>query len=182
MVTPGRDFEPLSYRVDEFGAYFRLLAGQMETFLGDPASTYPERVSHCDYCTWWPDCEKRRRGDDHLCYVAGISRGQIESLRELGVERLENLAVLDPVPEPFFGYERDQDLREASQSMRLVESAVANGSLETNDPHSRIVEDYNREDCESTLRLRDWLEELRADVVSKGHAIPRRAARSFATS
>ena len=350
VVTPGRDFEPLSYRIDDFGAYFRLLAGQMGTFLGDPEATYPERVPHCDYCTWWPDCEKRRRGDDHLCYVAGISRGQIESLRELDVDRLEDLAMLDPVPAPsrgsqsalvrvrdqaraqkvgrdtgkpfyefrepfddehgfallpepaegdvfldfegdhfteggvqeyllgyvrvdacgrmtytplwaatpeqervnfesfidlvtelrrtdpgvhiyhfapyepaalkrlmgryatreveldallrggafvdlhqvvkraliasverysikdleaFFGYEREQDLREASQSMRLVESAVADGSLDTSDPHSRIIEDYNREDCESTLRLRDWLEELRADVVSQGHPVPR---------
>ena len=358
-VTPGRDFEPLSYRIDDFGAYFRLLAGQMGTFLGDPEATYPERVPHCDYCTWWPDCEKRRRGDDHLCYVAGISRGQIESLRELDVDRLEDLAMLDPVPAPsrgsqsalvrvrdqaraqkvgrdtgkpfyelrvpfddehgfallpgpaegdvfldfegdhftdggvqeyllgyvrvdaqgrmtytslwaatpeqersnfekfidfvtelrgadpgvhvyhfapyepaalkrlmgryatreveldallrggafvdlhqvvkraliagverysikdleaFFGYEREQDLREASQSMRLVESAVADGTLDTSDPHSRIVEDYNREDCESTLRLRDWLEELRADVVSRGHPIPRPLQESGAAS
>ena len=350
VVTAGREFKSLEYRVDEYGAYFRLLAGQMDTFLGDPATTYPERVPHCDYCAWWPDCEKRRRGDDHLCYVAGISRGQIESLRARGVDHLADLAALDPVPipdrgsqsalvrvrdqarvqkrgrdtgkpfhelkepfdaehgfallpepapsdvfldfegdhfaeggvqeyllgyvmadadgqpqytplwaakpeqergnfetfidlvteirrsepgahvyhfapyepaalkrlmgryatreveldellrgnafvdlhqvvkrsliasverysikdlEPFFGYERDQDLREASQSMRLVESAVADGSLDTGNPHSRIVEDYNREDCESTLRLRDWLEGLRADVVSTGHAIPR---------
>ena len=350
VITPGRDFEPLSYRVDEFGAYFRLLAGQMDAFVADPATTYPERVPHCDYCAWWADCEKHRRGDDHLCYVAGISRGQIESLRAEGINRLADLATLDPVPtpsrgsqealvhvrdqarvqkrgrdtgkpfhelkepfdaehglallpepapsdvfldfegdhfaeggvqeyllgyvvanadgqpqytrlwaatpeqersnfetfidlvteirrsepgahvyhfapyepaalkrlmgryaareveldellrgnafvdlhrvvkrsliasverysikdlEPFFGYERDQDLREASQSMRLVESAVADGSLDTGDPHSRIVEDYNREDCESTLRLRDWLEDLRAELVSKGHALPR---------
>ena len=349
VVTPGRDFEPLSYRVDDYGSYFRLLAGQMVTFLANPATTYPERVPHCDYCAWWLDCEKRRRGDDHLCYVAGISRGQIESLRAIGINRLADLAVLDPVPppsrgsqsalvhvrdqarvqqrgrdtgkpfhefrvpfdaehgfallpepaegdvfldfegdhfaeggvqeyllgyvtvdagqmqytplwaetpeqerrnfetfidlvidlrrrdpgahvyhfapyepaalkrlmgryatreveldellrgkafvdlhqvvkrsliasverysikdlEPFFGYERAQDLREASQSMRLVESAVADGSLDADDPHSVIVEDYNREDCESTLRLRNWLEMLRAEVVSEGHAIPR---------
>ena len=76
VVTPGRDFEPQSYRVEDYGAYFRLLAGQMNNFLGDPGSTYPERVSNCDYCAWWLDCEKRRRDDDHLCYVAGISAGR----------------------------------------------------------------------------------------------------------
>ena len=355
VVTPGRDFKPLSYRVEDYGAYFRLLAGQMDAFLKEPVSTYPERVSHCDYCVWWPDCEKRRRKDDHLCYVAGISRGQIESLRAEGIDCLADLATLDPVPnpprgsqaalvrvrdqarvqklgrdmgkpihelkepfdaehgfallpepaqgdvfldfegdrfadggvqeyllgyvtadtqgqsqytplwagtpeqerrnfetfidlviqvrrnepgahvyhfapyepaalkrlmgryatreveldellrgnafvdlhqavkrsliasverysikdlEPFFGYERDQDLREASQSMRLVESAVADGSLDPGDPHGRIVEDYNREDCESTLRLRGWLEDLRADVISTGYAIPRPLAES----
>lgn len=355
VVTAGRDFKSLEYRVDDYGAYFRLLSGQMDTFLAGPAATYPERVSHCDYCAWWTDCERRRRDDDHLCYVAGISRGQIETLRVEGIDSLADLATLDPVPtaargsqaalvrvrdqarvqkrgrdtgkpfhelkepfdaehgfallpepalgdvfldfegdhfadgsvqeyllgyvtadtqgqprytplwagtpeqersnfetfidlvvqirrnepgahvyhfapyepaalkrlmgrhatrevkldellrgkafvdlhqvvkrsliasverysikdlEPFFGYERDQDLREASQSMRLVESAVADGNLDPGDPHSRVVEDYNREDCESTLRLRGWLEDLRADVISTGYAIPRPLAES----
>ena len=41
VVTPGRDFKSLEYRVDDYGAYFRLLAGQMDTFLADPAATYP---------------------------------------------------------------------------------------------------------------------------------------------
>ena len=103
VVTPGGDFEVLTYRTSDYGAYFRLLAGEMDTFLGDPGETYPERVSHCDYCRWWVDCEQRRRGDDHLCYVAGISRGQIENLRALGVERLAQLATLDPVPKPAQG-------------------------------------------------------------------------------
>lgn len=350
VVTPGRDFAPVSYRVAEYAAYFRLLSAEMRTFLDDRPKTYPEPVSHCDYCPWWVGCEERRRNDDHLGYVAGISRGQVENLRAFGVNRLADLAVLDPVPkpargsqtaltrvrdqarvqelgreagkprheilepfdeehglallpvpspndifldfegdrfadtgvqeyllgyvmaddtgrvrytalwaaapeherknfqefidlaiatrqsdpnahvyhfapyepsalkrlmgryatreveldellrgrafvdlhrvvkrsvlasvegysikdlEPFFGYEREQDLREASASRRVVESAVADGSLRTDDRHCRIVEGYNREDCESTLRLRDWLETLRAEVVEGGQDIPR---------
>ena len=53
VVTPGRDFAPLSYRVDEYAAYSRLLSGEMRTFLDDRPETYPERVAHCDYCAWW---------------------------------------------------------------------------------------------------------------------------------
>ncbi|MDE0692447.1 MAG: TM0106 family RecB-like putative nuclease [Gammaproteobacteria bacterium] len=350
VVTPGGDFAPVSYRVDEYAAYFRLLSAEMRTFLEDRPETYPEPVSHCDYCPWWVGCEKRRRNDDHLGYVAGISRRQIENLRTFGVDRLVDLAGLHPVPkpargsqaalsrvrdqarvqqlgretggprheikepldaehgfallpapspkdifldfegdrfadagvreyllgyvvaddagqvrytplwattpeqerrsfqvfidlviaarrsdpnahvyhfapyelaalkrlmgryatreveldellrgeafvdlhrvvkrsliasverysikdlEPFFGYERRQDLREASASRRVVENAVAEGSLRTDDRHSRIVEDYNREDCESTLKLRDWLETLRAEVIKGGQEIPR---------
>jgi uncharacterized protein len=41
--------------------------------------------------------------------------------------------------------------------------------------HRQVIEDYNREDCESTSRLRDWLEELRADVIAQGHKLPRPA-------
>ena len=350
VVTPGTDFAPVSYRVAEYAAYFRLLSADMRTFLDDRPETYPEPVSHCDYCPWWVGCEQRRRGDDHLGYVAGISRGQIESLRAIGVDSLADLAVLDPVPkpsrgsqtaltgvrdqarvqrlgreagqprheikepfddqhgfrllptpspndifldfegdrfadtgvreyllgyvkaddtgqvrytplwaaapeqerenfqqfidlaiatrqsdptahvyhfapyepaalkrlmgryatreveldellrgrvfvdlhrvvkrsvlasverysikdlEPFFGYAREQDLREASESRRVVESAVADGSLHTDDRHCRIVEDYNREDCESTLKLRDWLETLRAEVIAGGQELSR---------
>ena len=359
MVTPGRDFAPLSYRVDEYAAYSRLLSGEMRTFLDDRPETYPERVAHCDYCAWWVGCEKRRRRDDHLCYVAGISRGQIENLRTFGVERLADLAGLEPVPdpprgsrtaltrvrdqarvqqlgrdtgqprhelklpfdeehglvllpvpsandifldfegdrfadtgvreyllgyvtaddaghvrytplwaaspeqerenfqefidlvirtrrsdsdahvyhfapyepaalkrlmgryatreveldellrgrafvdlyqvvkrsllasverysikdlEPFFGYDREQDLREASESRRVVESVVADGSLRTDDRHCRIVEDYNREDCESTLKLRAWLEALRAGVIAGGQELPRPALPDGAAS
>ena len=77
--------------------------------------------------------------------------------------------------EPFFDYAREQDLREASESRRVVESAVADGSLRTDDRHCRIVEDYNREDCESTVKLRDWLEDLRAEVIAGGQELPRPA-------
>ena len=100
VVAPGKDFEPESYRVDEYAAYYRLLESGIGAFVAEPGETYPELVSNCDYCAWWSDCEVRRRGDDHLCYVAGISRLQMKSLRGFGVERLAELAALDPVPEP----------------------------------------------------------------------------------
>lgn len=89
--------------MDEYSAYFRLLSAEMRAFLEDRPDTYSEPVSHCDYCPWWTDCEARRRGDDHLGYVAGISRSQIESLRGVSVNRLADLAVLDPVPRPSRG-------------------------------------------------------------------------------
>ena len=351
VVTPGRDFEPESYRVDEYAAYYRLLECGIGAFVAEPGETYPELVSNCDYCAWWSDCEVRRRGDDHLCYVAGISRLQMKSLRGFGVERLAELAALDPVPEPpqgsrealvrvreqarvqevarqraapyfelrepfaaqhglsllpeptpddifldfegdhfaetgvreyllgyvtrgpndepvytalwartleeeraaferfidvateirrrnpgahiyhfapyepaalkrlmgryatrevefdqllrgqafvdlhtvvkraliagverysikdlesLFGYTREQDLREAAMSRRIVENAIAEGPADEDlGPHVGVVEDYNREDCESAERLRDWLEQLRGEVVAGGGQLPR---------
>ena len=356
VVPPGTGFEPVSYRADDFSAYVRLLERSIDAFVTQPDETYPELVSHCDSCAWWAACEARRRGDDHLCYVAGISRTQIKTLRALGIEKLAELAALESVPEPargsrealvrvreqarvqqigrdaggphyelkepfsaehglallpeptsddifldfegdhfategvqeyllgyvmsdsggnpvytslwaetreeeraafeqfidlagetrqrnpgahiyhfapyepaafkrlmgryatrevaldellrgrafidlhavikravvasverysikdlepFFGYERAQDLREATASRRIVENAIADGGLDTRlEPHRQIVEDYNREDCESALRLRDWLEQLRANAVAEGHDLPRPAAES----
>lgn len=352
IVRPGNDFEPVSYRVDDYSAYFRLLENGIQAFVDAPAETYPEPVSHCDVCNWWTHCESRRRADDHLCYVAGISTRQIETLKASGITTLTQLAELDEVPkpnggsqqalerardqariqhagrssekclhqlhkpidgdhglsllpeptpddifldfegdhfaedgvneyltgyltcrpgeelpkytalwasnlheervafeafvdfaietrrrnpgahiyhfapyettalkrlvgryatrereldellrggafidlhrvvrrsliasverysikdmEPFFGYERQQDLAEASMSRRLVETAIASGAFEELPAqHQKIVEDYNREDCESALRLRDWLEVLRSDAITDGHLIPR---------
>jgi uncharacterized protein len=360
VVPPGTNFEPVSYRVDDFGAYVRLLERSIDTFITQPDATYPELISHCDYCAWWAACEARRRGDDHLCYVAGISRTQIKTLRTLSIETLAELAALESVPEPshgsrealervreqarvqrtgrdagepyyelkapfdaehglallpeptsddifldfegdhfategvqeyllgyvtadpggnlvytplwaetreqertafeqfidlavatrrrnpgahvyhfapyepaalkrlmgryatrevaldellrgrafvdlhlvvkravvasverysikdlepFFGYGRAQDLREATASRRIVENAIADGGLDEHlASHRRIVEDYNREDCESALRLRNWLEQLRTDAIAAGHDLPRPRAESGAAS
>ncbi len=351
VVTPGADFEPTRYRVDDYAAYSRLLKRRIGAFIAHPTDTYPELVEHCHYCAWWAGCEQRRRDDDHLCYVAGISRSQIETLNGLGIARLAELAGLEPVPrlasgsqeamirvrdqariqllgrdrgaphhelkepfdqehglallpepsqddifldlegnhfaengvheyligyvtrgarggpvytpiwattpeeeraaferfmdlvtetrlrnpgahlyhfapyepvalkrlmgryatrevqldellrghafvdlyavvrrslvasverysvkdlEPFFDYQREQDLGEATLSRRILENAIETGDLDDRlNPHRQIVEDYNREDCESILRLREWLERLRAEVIAEGHQLPR---------
>ena len=350
VVTPGTDYEPFVYRADDYAAYFRLLKDGIDRFINDPDNTYPEPVSHCDLCAWWAECEEQRRKDDHLAYVAGITKGQIKSLRQQGIENLESLAKADeiqkpekgslesllrtkeqakvqlkgrevdkpyyelktpvdkkhglallpePTPddifldfegnhfaeqgvqeyligyisfsdgqpvytalwastveeeklafetfmdvametrrrnpsahiyhfapyepsafkrlmgryatreveldellrggvftdlhaivkrsliagveqysikelEPFFNYSRRQDLHEASMSRRLVEYAIEANQLGTDlDKHVRIVEEYNREDCESAQRLRDWLEQLRSGCISEGKDLPR---------
>ncbi|HET7201778.1 MAG TPA: TM0106 family RecB-like putative nuclease [Steroidobacteraceae bacterium] len=360
VVTPGPGFTRESHRVDEYGAYFRLLERSIDDFLAHPDATYPEMVQQCDYCSWWSQCEQRRRDDDHLGYVAGISSTQIKTLRERGIDTLAALAALDDIPqpsrgsrealvrvreqaraqlrgrerrapyyeikdpldtrhglallpeptpddifldfegdhfaehgvqeyllgyvtrgadgepvytalwagtlaeeraaferfldlltqvrarnpaahvyhfapyepaalkrlmgrhatreieldallrgrafvdlhtvvkraliasverysikdlEPFFGYARAQDLREASMSRRIVENAIAAGVFgEPLERHRGIVESYNREDCESALRLRDWLERLRAEAVAAGQDLPRPAVGSGESS
>ncbi|GAB5499054.1 MAG: TM0106 family RecB-like putative nuclease [Pseudohongiellaceae bacterium] len=351
VVMPGSNFEPETYRTDEYWAYFRLLERELESFIQEPTETYPEPVSHCDYCAWWGECESRRRADDHLSYVAGINSSQIASLREMGINRLTALAqqvelpepphgsreslervrdqarvqlrgreqgkpyfefrepfgsehglalLPEPTPddifldfegnhfiedgvqeyltgyvssteegddsytalwattpqeereafegfidhatavrvrnpaahiyhfapyeptalkrlmgryatreveldallrggafvdlyavvrrsiiagverysikdlEPFFGYERAQDLHGASMSRRLIEHSIEAGTIDAAfEKHKSIVEDYNREDCESAKRLRDWLERLRSEVCEQGAQLPR---------
>src|SRR5690606_29830367 len=71
--------------------------------------------------------------------------------------------------EPFFGLEREQDLRAATASRRAIEWAIETREADDADlvPHVEAVERYNREDCVSAARLQDWLEELRAEVVAK---------------
>ena len=138
VVTPGNDFLPLSYRIDDYAAYFRLLERGIAAFVDCPEHTYPEMVSHCDYCTWWARCERRRRGDDHLCYVAGISGTQIKALRAMGVERLAEFAALDPVPNPF------QGSREALVRVR-EQARVQHLSRQRGDPCYELREPFDAE-------------------------------------
>lgn len=351
VVTPGMDYVAIPYRTEDYAAYFRLLGRGIKEFITCPDATYPDPVAHCDFCAWWSECEARRREDDHLSYIAGITRSQIKNLRLMGINRLENLAKTEEIPqpkkgsrealarvreqarvqligretavpyyelkepfdsehglsllppptpddifldfegnhfaeqgvqeyltgyvsrgpdgrdiysalwarslmeekiafehfmdvaintrtrnprahiyhfspyepsalkrlmgrfatreveldtllrggafidlhgvvrrsltasverysikdlEPFFGYVRQQNLHDASMSRRLVENAIEVGDFdELIDNHRQIVEDYNREDCESTLRLRDWLEQLREGAVAEGNTISR---------
>jgi uncharacterized protein len=74
-----------TYRVDDYAAYFRLVKAKMLAAVdeGDvalAAANYPEPVAHCEICQWFKPCATRRRDDDHLSLVAGISRVQRQEL------------------------------------------------------------------------------------------------------
>lgn len=102
VVSPGRNFEPESYRVCDFMAYYRFVKerlGEAVHTEAENASTYPELSPHCDICRWWSACDRRRREDDHLCLVAGISKLQTKELQSWGITTLQALAGL-PLPIP----------------------------------------------------------------------------------
>src|SRR5262249_6038932 len=99
-VAPKRpDFPVEEYRVADHIAYYRFVRGRLEAAVdGDGAlATYPEPVPHCEICRWWPRCDKQRRGDDHLSFVAGISRLQTRELQSRQIATLESLAQ-EPLP------------------------------------------------------------------------------------
>ena len=105
VVTPDRDAPMHSFRVDDYAAYFRLIRARMqETIAQDDdaiaAANYPEPVDHCDVCPWSSECSKKRRLDDHLSLVAGISRLQRRELESRDVTTLTRLAELS-LPLPF---------------------------------------------------------------------------------
>jgi hypothetical protein len=77
--------------------------------------------------------------------------------------------------EPFYGLNREVDLHEVSRRLRAVEYAIARGDAKSIASDIRdAVLSYNRDDCFSALRLRDWLEALRTQAEKKqGKPIPR---------
>ena len=67
--------ERVSYRVDEFFAYYeRLKARYGEQLLESFAGSHPEPVSRCGLCRWSGHCDRVWLDADHLSLVANIAR------------------------------------------------------------------------------------------------------------
>jgi uncharacterized protein len=80
--------------------------------------------------------------------------------------------------EPFYGFEREVDLRDAGSALKQFEAYLAlrgRDAAEADAIRARVA-GYNRDDCVSTLRLRDWLERLRGELAERtAAAVPRPA-------
>jgi len=89
-----------THRVMDYVAYYRLIKRKFLEAVQQEHVPYPDPVSHCEICNWWSMCEKIRREDDHLSYVAGLGNTQLRELRSQGINKLEELGTL-PKPLPF---------------------------------------------------------------------------------
>ena len=115
VVKPGLYGEPERFRTRDYLAYYRrvrdALAAALDTS-GALDGTYPEPVAQCDVCNWWERCDGKRRADDHLSLVAGVTRLQRGELEPRGIATLTGLAKarLPLAPKPARGspetYER----------------------------------------------------------------------------
>ena len=116
-------------RVDDYMAYYRSARDRFLATMADstpatfpPTGTYPEPVDHCDVCRWAADCAIRRRADDHLSLVAGISARQRRALQERGVGTLEALGDLPiPVEPPLEGVSASALVRVREQARLQLE-------------------------------------------------------------
>ena len=105
VITPDSARPVKTYRVLDYAAYFRRVQRGLEEFIENDVRAletahYPEPVELCSVCRWWKQCDARRRTDDHLSLVAGISRLQITELRRVETNTLTELAQT-PLPIPF---------------------------------------------------------------------------------
>lgn len=97
VVPPSEEFRAEPYRIDDFAAYYRYVKRRLAKAVENRSSeitTYPDPTVHCSICRWWAECNEQRRKDDHLSFVAGISRLQEEQLFAWDVNTLAGLATL----------------------------------------------------------------------------------------
>jgi uncharacterized protein len=99
VVAPWSDYEPQVFRMDDYAAYYRRVRDGLTRALDEHGGTeiYPDPKTHCDICRWQDRCDQRRRADDHLSLVAGISKVQIDELKRQGIDTAANLAAM-PLP------------------------------------------------------------------------------------
>jgi len=96
----GSGTEPEKYHLEQYIAYFRRVKRDFETAYRQEPNSYPEPVEHCDVCSWFPLCDKRRHDDDHLSLVPGTTRNQRKIFVANGVSTVASLAALNLVPKP----------------------------------------------------------------------------------
>ena len=116
------------------------------------------------YATREEEVDRLLRGECFVDLYAVVKHSVRASVESYSIKDLE----------PFFSYERNVNLREASQNRHAFEYSLEFDAHEDiSDEIKESVRGYNEDDCLATLALRDWLEVLRTDVVKAGHDIPR---------
>jgi uncharacterized protein len=125
----------------------------------------------CRYATRERELDALLRGGAFVDLYAVVKQALRAGVERYSIKNLEALT----------GYERAVDLAHARRHLQAVELALERGT-ELDAAVRGAVEGYNRDDCASALRLRDWLEELRAKRVAEGAAVPRPELRSGAPS
>lgn len=99
VVAPWSNYQPRQFRVHDYAAYYRHVKTSLERMVSStvPLDTYPDPKEYCNVCRWEPDCDARRRKDDHLSLVAGISKLQTTELKQNKTNTASLLAEM-PIP------------------------------------------------------------------------------------
>ena len=183
VTIPGEAAAPPVYepiwaldRTDEKQAFERFIAMVMERWTSNPGM----HIYH--YAPYEPTAIKRLAVRHVTCVDdvdrllrAGIFVDLYRIVRQSLRASVESYSIKKL--EPLYGFERLTDLEDANRALKAFEAVLAFGPGPDPDAETRLrdaIESYNRDDCISTRRLRDWLEERRRELEREtGQAIPR---------
>jgi len=108
------------------------------------------------------EVDRLLRGKVFVDLYRAVRQGLRASVESYSIKKLE----------PLYGLTREESLRDAGSSIVAFEAWLAEaetGTAEARLPGTnetlRSIEAYNRDDCVSNWRLRDWLEERRPELA-----------------
>ena len=103
------------------------------------------------------------RGGHFVDLFGVVRQGLIAGIERYSIKDLE----------PLYAFTREVPLETARSGLRQMERGLETKVTDIPAEVKAAVEGYNQDDCVSTLRLRDWLESLRAGAIAKGATLPR---------
>ena len=110
------------------------------------------------------EVDRLLRGEVFVDLHRAVRQGIRASVESYSIKRLE----------PLYGYAREVDLRDAGSSIVEFETWLELGEEEGREELLKEIEEYNRDDCVSTMQLRDWLEGQRDKLEDElGSELPR---------
>ena len=111
------------------------------------------------------DVDELLRGEVFVDLFRAVKQGLRASVESYSIKKLE----------PFYEYKRDVNLPDANLALHTFQMLLALGpSDESLHDIKSSLDGYNRDDCVSALRLRDWLERLRTELEEQaGQSLPR---------
>ena len=116
------------------------------------------------YATREEEVDRLLRGDVFVDLHRAVRQGIRASVESYSIKRLE----------PLYTFDREIDLRDAGTSIVEFETWLELGHGDEQEELLTRIEEYNRDDCLSTLHLRDWLEEQRSVLERDiGKELPR---------
>ena len=98
------------------------------------------------------EVDRLLRGDVFVDLYRAVRQGIRASVESYSIKRLE----------PLYDFGREVDLRDAGTSIVEFETWLELGQGEEQEEVLARIEEYNRDDCLSTLHLRNWLEGQRS--------------------
>ena len=103
------------------------------------------------------------RGGHFVDLFGVVRQGLIAGIERYSIKDLE----------PLYAFTREVPLETARSGLRQMERGLETKVTDIPAEVKAAVEGYNQDDCVSTLRLRDWLESLRAGAIANGASLPR---------
>ena len=106
------------------------------------------------YATREEEVDRLLRGGVFVDLHRAVRQGVRASVESYSIKRLE----------PLYTFDREIDLRDAGTSIVEFETWLELGHGEEREELLARIEEYNRDDCLSTMHLRDWLEARRTEL------------------
>lgn len=109
------------------------------------------------------EVDRLLRGEVFVDLYRAVRQGIRASVESYSIKKLE----------PLYGFSREVELRDAGSSIVEFETWLELGEGEAGDDLLDSIEAYNRDDCVSTLHLRNWLEAQRDELAEEHDSLPR---------